>query len=369
MSDLYRPKLTQLPPDMLTLADYERRAPDFMPHPIFEYIDGGCGDDLTRNSNSSSFDRWQILPQTLQNFSRATTATRWFGQTLPHPIALAPVAYQRLVHPQGELASAQAADALGALYCTSTLSSVTLEEIAPQLQQRWFQLYWQGSREQSLSLVRRAEASGYQAIIVTVDVPVNGLRQRPQRAGFHLPDSVRAVNLDGIATPGAHTLNPGQSVILHGIMSAAPDWDDILWLRQQTQLPLLLKGVLNPQDAARARDAGIDGLIVSNHGGRSLDGVASPMQMLAAIRQQCGAEMLLLLDSGVRRGTDVFKALALGANGVLIGRPLLYGLAIAGALGVAHTLKLLLEELEMTMALAGCPTLADIGPERLIQTF
>ncbi len=367
MNNLYVPKLTQLPADMISLADYERRAPEFIPYPIFEYIDGGCGDDLTRRSNTSAFDRWQILPRTLQNFSHASTTSQWLNQTLPHPIGLAPVAYQKLVHADGELASAQAAQALDSLYVTSTLSSVTLEDIANQVQSRWFQLYWQHNREDSLALVRRAENSGYQAIVITVDVPVNGLRQRPQRAGFQLPAGITAANLPA-QQHSISQLSPGQSAILHGMMSKAPNWDDMVWLRQQTRLPLLLKGILNPLDAGLARDVGIDGLIVSNHGGRSLDGIPASIDMLASVRAQAGDDMLLLLDSGIRRGTDVFKALALGANGVLLGRPLMYGLAIAGALGVAHTMKLLLEELEMTMALAGCATLNDISADHLQRT-
>ncbi len=368
MHDFYIPKLKQLPADVISLADYQRLAPDFIPHPIFEYIDAGSGDDITRNSNSSAFDQWQILPRHLQDFTHANTATQWLNNHLPHPIALAPVAYQKLVHADGEIASAQAAEAMDSLYIASTLSSVSLEDIAAHAQRRWFQLYWQNNREQSLRLVRRAEAAGYQAIVITVDVPLNGLRQRPQRAGFTLPEHIQAVNLLGTA-PSTHNLNAGQSIILHGVMTQqAPTWNDIQWLRQQTPLPLILKGILNPADAVTAKQYGVDGLIVSNHGGRSLDGVPNSITMISAIRQAAGNEMLILLDSGVRRGTDVFKALALGANGVLLGRPIMYGLAVAGALGVAHSLKLLIAEFELTMALAGCPDASTISSSSLIKT-
>lgn len=366
MNNFYTPKLTQLPNDVLSLADYERLAPNFMPHPVFEYIDGGCGDDITRNSNTSAFDRWQILPQVLQDFADANTHCTWLQQVMPHPIALAPVAYQQLVHPDGEVASAKAASAMGSLYVTSTLSSVSMEELAPHTQARWFQLYWQTNRKDTLQLVKRAEVCGYQAIVFTVDVPVNGLRHRPQKAGFQLPPHITAANL----TPynnyslSSHS-SRGESSILHGLMAQAPTWEDIAWLRQQTALPLILKGVLNPRDAAHAKELQMNGVIVSNHGGRSIDGAPNSIDMLSDIRQHMGNDALILLDSGVRRGTDIFKALALGANGVLLGRPVMYGLAVAGALGVAHSIKLLLEELEMTMALAGCPTLQSITSDYL----
>ncbi len=365
MNNLYVPKLQQLPADMLSLADYERRAPEFIPHPIFEYIDGGCGNDITRHSNTSAFDRWKILPRQLRDFRSASLQTQWLQNTLACPIGIAPVAYQKLVHPDGEIATAKAADALGSLFLTSTLSSTSVEDIAAATKQHWFQLYWQKNREHSLQLMQRAEAAGAQAIVLTVDAPVNGLRQRAQRANFQLPSQIRAVNLPEQA---AHTkmLEPHQSPILHGAMANAPTWEDVRWLRQQTQLPLIIKGILSPLDAKLAQDYGANGVIVSNHGGRTIDGVPNSIDMLSAVRNAIDKDMLILLDSGVRRGSDVFKALALGANGVLLGRPIFYGLAIAGALGVAHTLKLLQEELEMTMALAGCPTLEDITHNCLI---
>lgn len=365
MPAVYTPKLDQLPADLISLDDYARLAPDFMPHATFEYIDGGVGDDLTRNHNPSAFDRYRILPQTLTDFRHATTCTELLGQTFAHPILLAPVAYQRLVHPQGELASADGAAALDAGFIASTLASCTLEDIGARLQRKWFQLYFQPDRDFTLSLVTRAEQAGYQALVVTVDVPLNGLRQRPQRAGFRLPDDVQAVNLQGMPAPAPRALEPGQSILLNGVMADAPRWADIEWLRDRTALPIILKGILNPADARRARALGLAGVVVSNHGGRSLDSVPASIDMLAAVRAAVGPDFTVLLDSGIRRGTDIFKALALGANAVLIGRPQIYGLAVAGALGVAHTLKLLREELEMTMALAGTPTLAAIRPECL----
>lgn len=359
------PKLPQLPADLISLGDYERLAKDFMPAAFFEHIASGVADELTLRRNRSAFDALGLKQRPLGDFSRANTLTRLLGQTLPHPILLAPVAYQKLVHADGELASAEAAEALGAGMLVSTLSSQPLEQIADRLSgPKWFQLYWQPTRSASLALVKRAEHAGYQAIVVTVDVPVSGLRNRAQRAGFQLPPEVTAVNLDAISAPPS--LACGQSRILHGAMALAPTWADIAWLQQHCALPVLLKGITDADTAIKAKAMGIAGLIVSNHGGRSLDGLPASIEALPAIRAAVGSEYPLLLDSGVRRGSDVFKALALGADAVLIGRPILYGLAIAGALGVAHVLKLLLDELEMTMALAGCPCLDQIAPDCLI---
>ena len=279
---------------------------------------------------------------------------------------LAPVAYQKLVHPDGERATAQAADALEAGFIASTMSSVSLEDIAAELSKnKWFQLYFQESREWTLSLVRRAEVAGYTALVVTVDVPINGLRNRAQRAGFALPPQVQAVNLHDMPQRSPPTLGPEQSVVFQGLMVSAPSWADLEWLGRQTPLPIIVKGIIHPDDATRVADMGLAGVVVSNHGGRTLDGLPASISALPAVRAALGPDFLVLLDSGIRRGTDIFKAIALGANAVLVGRPQVYALAVAGALGVAHMLRLLREELEVTMALTGCPTLASINSEAL----
>ena len=359
----------QIPAGIVCLDDYEIHARRMMRDDIHEYINSGVADEITLRRNRSSWDTLAIRPRLLRSFAHANTHIRLLGQSLHHPLLLAPVAHQRLVHPDGELATVRAAAALDTPMLVSTLSSYTLEDIAASGHAPlWFQLYWQHNRANSLQLVKRAEAAGYQALVITLDAPVNGLRNRTQRAGFRLPAGVTEANLQGLQAPPARTLAAGSSVILNGFMADAPGLDDLLWLREQTTLPLLVKGVLNPDDALQLQQLGIDGLIVSNHGGRTLDGLPATLEMIGAIRAAVGPELPLLLDSGVRRGTDVFKALALGANAVLIGRPQLHALAVAGALGVAHMLKLLRDELEITMALAGCPTIADITTTSLIQT-
>ena len=250
---------------------------------------------------------------------------------------LAPVAAQKLVHAEGELATAQAADATETCMVVSTQASVDMETLAnTDTAEKWFQLYFQREREHSLQLVKRAEAAGYSALLVTLDTPIQSLSHRAQRAGFVMPDDVVAVNLNGQQPTSQVSLTPDQSIVFQGMMNEAPRWADMDWLLQQTTLPVIAKGVLHPDDAVRLINMGVKGIVVSNHGGRALDGVPATIDALPAIRKALGDDFPLLLDGGIRSGLDVFKAIALGANAVMIGRPQLYALAVAGALGVAH---------------------------------
>ena len=357
--------LNHIPTDIVSLGDYERVAADFIRRDILEYINGGVADDCTLLANRSAFDQLKLYNRIANNFSNASTHTELFGRAQTHPLLLSPVAHQQLVHPQGELATAEAARAMNTPMIISTLSNTPLAQIAKTAERSWFQLYWQPHREANLTLIKQAEDAGCEAIVITLDAPVNGLRNRAQRAGFRLPDSVTEINLIGLPQAPAHELNPGDSIVLKGFMADAPSLDDLLWLRQQTSLPLLAKGVSHPEDAKQLIKLGFNGLIISNHGGRTLDTLPASIDLLPAIRQAVGNDIPLLLDSGIRRGTDVIKALALGANAVCVGRPQMWGLAVAGPLGVAHCLKILQEEIEVSMALCGCPTIADISADVL----
>ena len=295
-----------------------------------------------------------------------TTATTLFGETFAHPVLLAPVSYHKLVHPEGEIATAQAAAAQDTGMVVSTLASEPLESIAAALPaNRWFQLYFQERPADTLSLVRRAEAAGYTALAVTVDAPVVGMRNDAERAGFSMPAEVTAANLARGPDPGPTVLEPGMSRVFQGAMSQAPGWDEVRRLCADTPLPVLLKGILSAADAVRARECGVRGLVVSNHGGRALALSPAALEMLPGIREAVGPDFTLLADGGIRRGSDVFVYLALGADAVLIGRPQLYALAVGGAAGVARMLRLIRDELEVTMALAGCPRITDIGIDRL----
>ena len=360
--------LAAIPPEIACAQDYELLAPRFMSLPHHEYVAGGSGRDETVAANLAAFARWSIYPRLLRDVSAGHTGVDLAGQRFAHPLFLAPVAFQKLAHGLGELESARAAYAMESCLLTSTLSSVALEDVARAAgPQRWFQLYYQMRREDTLDLVQRAEQAGYGAIVVTLDASVQVPSRRALRAGFRMPANCVAANLRHYAVDQSERA-PGESRIFQGVMRQAPLWSDLAWLMATTSLPVWVKGVLHPDDARKLQQLGVAGLVVSDHGGRSLDGAPASLDALPAIRAAVGADFPLLLDSGIRSGADVFKALALGANAVLIGRLQMYALSVAGALGVAHMLKLLREELEVCMAQAGCATVPEIGPGALIQS-
>lgn len=356
---------TTLPPGLFSARDHERLAPQHIAPETLAYIDGGSGQEHTLRANQRAFERVEITPCLLQDVRQGHTRLTLLGHALAHPILLAPVAHQKLVHPLGEVETARAASATDTCLVASTLSSCTLEDIAQHATQRWFQLYWQRDRDTTLTLVQRAERAGYSALVLTLDASVQTPSLRALHAGFRFPDHAHAANLRGLPGPALRPLREHDSAVFQGAMAAAPRWDDLAWLRTQTSLPLVVKGVLRVDDALRLRDEGVDGIVASNHGGRALDGAPASLSQLPALRQALGPDFPLLLDSGIRSGHDAFKALALGAHAVLIGRLQVHALAVGGALGVAHLLRTLREELELCMAQAGCATLADITPDRV----
>lgn len=358
--------LQTIPSDTVNLADYERHAQSRMDAGAWAYLQGGAGDEHTLDANVRAWQALQLLPRVLQRTAGGHTRTQLFGRTLAHPLILAPVAYQTLAHPEGEMDTALAAAAQEAGFVLSTQASTRLEDIGDAVAADdlrgplWMQLYLQPDRAFTKALVHRAEAAGFDAIVLTVDAPTSGVRDRERRAGFRLPAGISAVNLNGMAAAPTREVPPNGSALFDDLLHHAPTWDDVAWLRAQTRRPILLKGVLHPDDARQALSLGVDGLIVSNHGGRTLDTVLPTARALPRIADAVGSDMPLLVDGGIRRGTDVLKALALGARAVLIGRPYVHALATAGALGVAHCIRLLRDELEAAMALTGCATLTDI---------
>lgn len=355
-----RAKLETLPADILTLDDYARLARDFIDPPVWEWLQNGSGSCQAVAANAAAFSHHAIYNRLLVDCRHGSTATRLPGHDLAHPVLLAPIGFQRLVHPEGEIATARGA--LDTAMVVSTLASCPLEDIARHAAgPQWFQLYFQPTREQTLQLVRRAEAARHTAIMVTLDTPVKPQGVAAQKAGFALPPGMASVNVSEFAPAAPVRLTRGDSFVFQGVMAYAPRTEDFRWLRDATRLPLLVKGVTHPDDAAMLADAGADGIVVSNHGGRSIDAAPAALDALPAIRAALGPDACVLLDGGIRSGSDVFKAIALGANAVMIGRPQMHGLAVAGSLGVAHMLKLLREELEIVMALAGCPTIDAIG--------
>lgn len=357
-----KPPLSRIPADIAAVEDYERYARERMSEQAWAWLSGGAADEQTLRDNREAFARLRLMPRVLAEVAGGHTRLRLFGCELEHPLLLAPVAYQQLVHPEGERASVLAAGAMKAGMVVSTQSGISLDELAREATAPlWFQLYIQPDREFTAKLVRRAEAAGYRALVVTVDAPVAVSRNREQRAGFTLPAGISAVNLEGMRTLPPESARPGEpGLFASRLLAAAPTWKDLDWLCRLTELPVLVKGVLSPTDALRALETGAAGVVVSNHGGRVLDGVPATLDALPAVAEAVGGHAPVLLDGGVRRGTDVLKALALGASAVLIGRPYVHALAAAGAVGVAHVLHLLRTELEAAMALTGCRSLAEV---------
>lgn len=367
-----------IPKDIACTNDYRAYAKEKLDEPTWHYIDGGSGDEITKNSNRTSLDAIKLRSRVLSDLTNATTETTLFPQTpftqtLRYPMLVAPMAYQKLLCEHGEIGTVMASCAQEIGFTLSTLASYTIEDVAQHHKQHstqstsplWFSLYVQPNINETFSLIKRAEESGYQALVVSVDAPVNGLRNREQRAQFSLPEHVSAVNLTNNNTDTTNYDQYKQPVLTR-IAQTAPTWQTIAEIIKFTQLPIIIKGILDPQDALMAKYAGAQGVIVSNHGGRVLDGAQASIDALPVIRSAVGDDFTILLDSGINRGSDIFKAIALGANSVLIGRPILYALATAGPMGVAHVLKILKDEFELTMGLCGARTIEEITADKVI---
>lgn len=306
---------------LLSLEDVELLARRRISHMAYEYVASGAADEITVRRNRQAFDELSLHPRPLRDVASVDTRVRLLSHDLPFPIVLAPTAYQRVVHPEGELGMARGAR--GALAIVSTGSNTPIEEIAAAASgPLWFQLYVQSDRGVTADLVRRVEDAGCQALVLTVDTPVIGVRDRQRRSRFRLPATA--------PTPHLHDLNSGRRTVLSP-GRVAVTWADVEWLRSFARVPLLLKGIMTGDDAARAAEAGAAGIVVSNHGGRNLDTLPASIEVLPEVADQAGGRLPILLDGGVRRGTDIVKALALGASAVMIGRPYVYGLGVAGA--------------------------------------
>jgi 4-hydroxymandelate oxidase len=356
--------------ELWTLEDFEARARESMSHAAYEYVAGGAGSGLTDAENRAAFQRIRLNQRVLVDASRIDTTLRLFGRQHAFPILLAPTGYHKLVHPEGEIETVKGASLSGATLVAALFSTVAFEAIREAAEvPLWFQLYIQTDRGFTKEVVERVLAAGCEAICVSVDVPVNGPRDREHRAGFKLPAGVERANLAGLgAAISAAAHRPVGRNIYSATHGANATWKDIEWLRSMIPARLLVKGITHPDDALAAVELGCDGVIVSNHGGRSLDTLPASIDALPAIVDKVNKRVPLLLDGGVRRGIDVFKALARGATAVLIGRPYLYGLAVGGAPGVARVGEILRTELEMTMGLIGCPQLSRISRKFLVES-
>jgi 4-hydroxymandelate oxidase len=337
---------------ILSLPEFEELARAVMSHMAYEYVASAAADEHTLRWNRERYDEIRLRPRVLADVSTLSTATTLLGATLPFPFLLAPTAYQKAVHPNAEIGTALGAGATGATYVVSTATNTAIEDIAKvATAPLWFQLYVQSDREFTRALVQRVEAAGCTALCMTVDTPVLGARNRMVRANFQMPAGVEMPHLYDFS---AHA---------HGVISperVSLTWKDVEWLLSITKLPVLLKGILDPTDADIAITTGAAGIIVSNHGARNLDTVPATIDALPPIAERVAGRIPVLVDGGIRRGTDVLKAIALGARAVLIGRPHNFGLAVGGAAGVQRVIEILVEELQMAMMLSGRPTIASI---------
>lgn len=349
--------------DPLNVSDYEPLARERMTSSAWDYYRSGSNDEVTLRETRAAYERIQLRPRMLVDVSNCDLTTTVLGTPVSMPILVAPTAHHCLANEEGECATARGAGAADTLMIVSTMATRSLEDVAQAATgPLWFQLYVYRDRDVSESLVRRAEAAGYRALALTVDVPRLGRRERDIRNGFGLPPGLHLANFVGTYSeePEAEPGESGLAAYAASLIDASLTWEGLEWLRSITSLPILVKGILTAEDAQLAAKHGAAGIIVSNHGGRQLDGVPPTIEVLAEIVDAVGGQCEVYLDGGIRRGTDVLKALALGARAVLVGRPVLWGLAAKGEDGVHHVLDLLRTELELAMALAGRPTLASI---------
>jgi 4-hydroxymandelate oxidase len=354
----------------INLFGYEQLAKEHLSQMAFDYYSSGAWDEVTLRDNLAAFTRVKLRPKMLVDVSKINLTTQVLGESLQLPLLIAPMAFQCLADPEGEIATALAAEIAGVGMVLSTLATKSLEEVATVANGlQWFQLYIHKDQGLTQALVQRAYTAGYKAICLTVDAPMLGKRERDQRNEFTLPPGLHPANLtniSGLDIPQA----PGESGLLTYFaqqINPAVTWKDLEWLQSLSPLPLVVKGILRADDAVRAVEYGAQAIVVSNHGGRQLDGAIASLDALPDIIAAVDGKAEVLLDGGIRRGTDILKALAYGAKAVLIGRPVLWGLAVAGKIGVSHIISLLQDELNLAMALSGCASLGDIDSSLVSQ--
>ena len=347
---------------LLNLFDYETAAAERLEAPAFEYYAGGSADNLTLADNRAAFERLRLNPRVLVDVSEIDSSVEILGNRESMPVLIAPTAMARLAHPDGELAIARAAARAGITVVLSSLSTYSMEEVADIGAGAWFQLYVFKDRSISEHLVRRAKSAGYRALMLTVDLPVPGLRENLTRSGFD-PSGLTMSNFTEVTK--SHQ-EGGFFTFIHDNFDASLTWDDVAWLRSITDLPIVVKGVLRADDARRAVDAGVAAIVVSNHGGRQLDTAVAGIDALPAVAQAVGDRCEVLVDGGIRRGTDVVKALSLGARAVFVGRPILWGLAVAGEPGVTDVIEILHAEVHTALALCGAPSATELPPDLVV---
>ncbi|XP_033945533.1 2-Hydroxyacid oxidase 1 [Pseudochaenichthys georgianus] len=351
------------------VSDFEKEAEKVLPKAVYDYYRSGADEQSTLADNVAAFNRWRLLPRVLRDVSSVDLSVSVLGQKLSMPVCVGATAMQRMAHPEGEMATARACQAAGTGMMLSSWATSTIEEVMSAMTATgggvmWLQLYIYRDRELTLSLVRRAEEAAYQAIFVTVDTPYLGRRLDDMRNRFKLPSHLSLSNFSSASlafSEGNYGNDSGLAVYVAKAIDPTLCWDDITWLKKHTHLPVIVKGVLNAEDAVQAVNYGVDGILVSNHGARQLDGVPATLDVLEEVVEAVQGRCDVFMDGGVRRGSDVLKALALGAKAVFIGRPVLWGLACQGEEGVTEILELFKEELRLAMALSGCRSVSEVN--------
>ncbi len=355
-------------PTLLNVDDYERAAREGLEASIYDYIAGGAWDEITLTENCTAYDRWRLRPRNMVNVEHRDLAVSILGDILSLPVGIAPSAFHKLMHMEGELATARAAGTAGTVMCLSIMATMSLEEVAAAASgPLWLQTYIFKDRELTIDLAARAQTAGYHALVLTVDTPVLGRRERDFRNQFELPAGITMQNLNlSRAVPGEYE-SPMVRFIKQQI-DPSLTWRDVEWFAQTVQMPVFVKGVLHSKDAQLAVKCGVSGVIVSNHGGRQLDGAIATLDALPEIVSALSDTNLdVIVDGGIRRGTDIIKALALGAKMVLVGRPVLWGLAVDGEAGARAVLDLLRREFDTALALIGCPRAVDLSRDYLVR--
>ncbi|NXW53430.1 HAOX2 oxidase, partial [Eurystomus gularis] len=342
---------------MVCLSDFEAYAKKYLPKIAWDFFAAGADDCSTRDENILAYKRIRFRPRMLRDVSMMDIRTKLLGTEISFPVGIAPTGFHQLAWPDGEKSTARAAKAMKTCYIASTYSTCTLEEISAAAPGglRWFQLYIHRNREVSKQLVQQAEALGFQGLVLTADLPYTGKRRDDVRNGFRLPPHMKLKNLEGAFE--VCKMNPS----FHSLLDPSVTWNDIYWLRSLTDLPIIIKGILTKEDAELAVRHGVQGIIVSNHGGRQLDGGPATIDALVEVVEAVQGRIEVYLDGGIRKGSDILKALALGAKCVFIGRPALWGLAYKGEEGLQDVLRILQDEFRLSMALAGCASVSEIG--------
>ncbi len=352
--------------DIHDIKGFEHHAQNKLPKNIATFFSGGAGDEITLEENVSAFDRLKLVPRVLKNVEKRSLSTTVLDQNINFPLLIAPMAFQQLAHPDGEMAMAKAAHEHNIMIVLSTLSTFSFREIKVNSNvSSWFQLYIYKDREITKNLVQLAEESGYKGIVLTVDAPLYGKRVKELCNPLTLPSGLEVKNLQdaGLDLKGISTAK--LTSYLASLLDPSISWNDITWLRSVTSLPIILKGVMNPKDIQIAIEHNIDAIIISNHGGRQLDTSLSSIDTLKFIRDSVEGKLEIILDGGIRKGIDILKALALGAKAVMVGRPILWGLAAGGEEGVKRVLTILKSELDLAMALCGYTSISQINEEIL----